>query len=75
MLKCEQAGAVRLLTIDRADKLNAFAPGLLALVDGALDEAAKDEATRAVVITGAGTRAFAAGNDVAALATWWRATG
>lgn len=68
MLKTEQAGAVRLLTVDRADKLNAFAPGLLALIDAALDDAQADEATRAVVITGAGPKAFVAGNDVAALA-------
>jgi enoyl-CoA hydratase/carnithine racemase len=68
MLKTEQAGAVRLLTIDRAEKLNAFAPGLLGLIDSALDAAQADEATRAVVITGAGPKAFVAGNDVAALA-------
>ncbi|CAG9166329.1 MULTISPECIES: enoyl-CoA hydratase/isomerase family protein [Cupriavidus] len=68
MLKTEQAGAVRILTIDRADKMNAFAPGLIALVEAALDEALADEATRVVVITGAGNRAFVAGNDVAALA-------
>lgn len=68
MLLCEQVDAVRLLTVNRADKLNAFAPGLLQLLDGALDEAAADEATRVVVITGAGSKAFVAGNDVEALA-------
>lgn len=68
MLLCEPVGAVRLLTINRPDKLNAFAPGLLGLIDDALDAAEADEATRAVVITGAGERSFVAGNDVAALA-------
>lgn len=68
MLKSERAGAVRLLTIDRAEKLNAFAPGLLALIESALDEAAQDQATRAVAITGSGSKSFVAGNDVAALA-------
>ena len=68
MLLTEQAGAVRLLTINRPDKLNAFAPGLLALMDAALDSADADEGTRVVVITGAGTRSFVAGNDVASLA-------
>lgn len=68
MLQCEQVGSVRLLTIMRADKLNAFAPGLIAGFEAALDEAASDEATRVIVITGAGDRAFTAGNDVAALA-------
>jgi len=68
MLRCEQAGCVRLLTIDRAEKLNAFAPGLLDSFAIALDAAAADDATRVVVVTGEGERAFAAGNDVAALA-------
>jgi len=68
MLLSEQIGAVRLLTVNRPDKLNAFAPGLLQLLDAALDAAAADEATRAVVITGAGSKAFVAGNDVEALA-------
>ena len=68
MLLSEQVGAVRLLTVNRPDKLNAFAPGLLALLDAALDDALGDDATRAVVITGAGSKAFVAGNDVDALA-------
>ena len=67
MLISEQIGAVRLLTINRPTKLNAFAPGLLELFDAALSSATEDEATRAVVITGAGSKAFAAGNDVEAL--------
>ena len=68
MLLSERVGAVRLLTVNRPDKLNAFAAGLLQLLDAALDAAAADEATRAVVITGAGSKAFVAGNDVEALA-------
>jgi len=68
MLLSEQVGAARLLTVNRPDKLNAFAPGLLALLDAALDDALGDDATRAVVVTGAGSKAFVAGNDVDALA-------
>ena len=68
MLLSEQAGALRLLTVNRPDKLNAFAPGLLQLLDAALDAALADAATRAVVITGAGSKAFVAGNDIDALA-------
>lgn len=63
-----QEGRVRWITINRPDKHNAFAPGLLAEVDAALDAAADDAGTAAVVVTGAGTKAFVAGNDVAALA-------
>lgn len=67
MLLSEQVGSVLILTVNRPDKLNAFAPGLLQLLDAALDAAAASEATRAVVITGAGSKAFVAGNDVEAL--------
>jgi len=67
-LLVEQEGPVRWITINRPDKLNAFAPGLLAELDSALDGAEADAATRAVVITGAGSKSFVAGNDVAALA-------
>lgn len=63
-----QEGRVRWLTINRPEKHNAFAPGLLAELDAALDAAAADEATAAVVVTGAGSKAFVAGNDVDALA-------
>src|SRR5688572_17578766 len=68
MLLTGQVGAVRLLTINRPDKLNAFTPGLLPLLDAALDLAEADESTRALVITGAGNKAFVAGNDVETLA-------
>ena len=64
----EQEGRIRWLTINRPEKHNAFAPGLLAELDAALDAAAGDAGTAAVVITGAGSKAFVAGNDVAALA-------
>lgn len=67
-LLVEQAGCVRWITVNRPDKHNAFAPGLLAELEAALDGAAADAGTAAVVITGAGSKAFVAGNDVAALA-------
>lgn len=62
-----QEGRVRWITIHRPEKLNAFAPGMLGELDAALDAAAADSETAAVVIGGAG-KAFMAGNDVAALA-------
>lgn len=63
-----QDGRIRWLTINRVDKHNAFAPGLLAEIEAALDRAQAQEAVAAVVLTGAGDKAFVAGNDVAALA-------
>lgn len=63
-----QEGRVRWITVNRPDKHNAFAPGMLAEVDAALDAVAADADIAAVVITGTGSKAFVAGNDVAALA-------
>lgn len=56
-------GAVRVLTLNRPQALNAFTTGLLGQLRVALDEAAHDGAVRAVLITGSG-RAFCAGQDL-----------
>lgn len=64
----EQTGRVRWLTINRPDKHNAFAPGLIAELQQALDGAEADAGVAAVVVTGAGSKSFVAGNDVQALA-------
>lgn len=59
-------GGVTTLTLNRPDVLNAFNDELgMALLD-AVTEASADEATRCIVITGAG-RAFSAGEDLGAL--------
>ncbi len=60
-------GAVRTLTLDRPEALNALTPALLAELADALGGAAIDETVRVVVLTGAG-RAFCAGVDLKALA-------
>lgn len=67
-LLVEQEGSTRWITINRPDKLNAFAPGLLAELDAVIDSAERDPGTAALVLTGAGNKSFVAGNDVAALA-------
>jgi 2-(1,2-epoxy-1,2-dihydrophenyl)acetyl-CoA isomerase len=56
---------VRTITLDRADKLNAVNGALAASLVTALADAARDDAARVVVITGAG-RAFCAGLDLSA---------
>jgi len=58
-------GAVRTLTVNRPDKLNALNAATLDALLAAFDEAAGDEAVRAVVLTGSGPKAFVAGADIA----------
>jgi len=59
----EIADGVRTITLNRPARLNAINPGLLEGLVAALREANKDNATRAVILRGAG-RAFCAGDDL-----------
>ncbi|MDD2860643.1 MAG: 2-(1,2-epoxy-1,2-dihydrophenyl)acetyl-CoA isomerase PaaG [Acidiphilium sp.] len=56
-------GAVRVLTLNRPDKLNALNPALHEALAGAFAAIEADEAVRAVLLTGAG-RGFCAGADL-----------
>ena len=58
-------GAVRVITVDRPDKLNALNAATLDALHAAFDAAAEDPAVRVVVLTGAGPKAFVAGADIA----------
>ena len=60
----ERRDAVRILTFNRPDKLNALSTPMLTELEAALEEAREDEATRVVILTGAGDRAFVAGADI-----------
>jgi len=62
-LRVERDGALAVLTLDRADVLNAFDEQLTTELAAAVRDAAEDRGIRAVVITGAG-RAFSAGQDL-----------
>jgi len=59
---------VALVTIDRPDALNALSFGLLRDLASALEALDADPACRVIVLTGAGSRAFAAGADIRELA-------
>src|SRR5207237_1205191 len=59
---------VALMTINRPEALNALSFDLLDELAGALDALDGDPACRAIVLTGSGTRAFAAGADIKELA-------
>jgi enoyl-CoA hydratase len=62
-------GAVRTITVNRPDKLNALNAATLDALHAAFDEAADDAAVRAVVLTGSGPKAFVAGADIAEMNT------
>jgi enoyl-CoA hydratase len=64
-LLIEDRAAVRVVTVNRPDKLNALNTETLAELQRAFDAAAADAAIRVVVLTGAGPKAFVAGADIA----------
>jgi enoyl-CoA hydratase/carnithine racemase len=59
-----EPGIVR-LTFNRPDKLNALSAGMIALFEATLDAVAADASVRAVILAGAGEKAFVAGADIA----------
>lgn len=60
----EKHGAVRLITINRADKMNSLTFEANDDLVAAWHEFDNDESARAAVITGAGDKAFCAGADL-----------
>jgi 2-(1,2-epoxy-1,2-dihydrophenyl)acetyl-CoA isomerase len=60
----ERRDGVALITLNRPDKLNALSFPLMQEVDDALTRHEADDDIKAVVLTGAGERAFSAGADI-----------
>lgn len=67
-LRVETAEGIRVLTVDRPEKLNALNSEVLAALDRALEDCEKDRELRSVIVTGAGEKAFIAGADIEELA-------
>jgi len=67
-LLVERDQFVLVVTINRPKVLNALNAATLAELGQALDEAARDDGVRAIVLTGAGPKAFVAGADITELA-------
>jgi enoyl-CoA hydratase/carnithine racemase len=65
-LEVERRGAGLWLTIRREERRNALSPGVLAAMTAAIAEAQADRSLRAIVVTGAGEKAFCAGADLQA---------
>jgi enoyl-CoA hydratase/carnithine racemase len=55
---------IAVLTLNRPDKLNALSRGLVERLMGLLDAVEFDASVRAIILTGAGERAFSAGVDL-----------
>lgn len=68
LVKVEKKETVALLTIDRPEGLNALNTAVLKELADALDVLAGDRDLRALVVTGAGDRAFVAGADIGEMA-------
>ena len=59
----QDRGAVRIITLNRPERLNAMTEALIGDLNAALEQAQADASVRAIVLTGAG-RAFCAGDDL-----------
>ena len=65
VLGASRQGPALVLTFNRPDKLNAISSAMLAQLERRLGQAERDPEVRALVLTGAGPRAFVAGADIA----------
>lgn len=60
----QERGRVAYLTVDYAEKINVLNTSLLISLQERLDSLSKEDSLRAVVVTGAGDRAFIGGADI-----------
>ena len=63
-IKTDQVDRVAIITLNRPEVLNALNLQLVREVDQAISEMEQDEAVGAIILTGAGERAFSAGADI-----------
>jgi enoyl-CoA hydratase len=63
----ETTGSVAVITINRPKAMNALSPVVIGEIDQAIAAVKADDAIGAVILTGAGDKAFVAGADIAAM--------
>jgi enoyl-CoA hydratase len=68
-LKVADENRIRRVTVNRPDKLNALNRATLTELDTVIADTADDDGIAAVIVTGAGGKAFVAGADISELAT------
>jgi len=69
LLTIQRDEPIAVITLNRPDVLNAINAPMLAELAGTLIQLKDDDSVRVVILTGAGDKAFAAGADIAELAT------
>ncbi len=74
-VRVDQAEGIATVWIDRPEKLNALNPDVIAELGAAFDSLRDDAEVRAVIVTGAGDKAFVAGADIGVLAEMDSLTG
>ena len=67
-VRVETREGIRILTVDRPEKLNTLNAAVLEALDGQLADAQNESDLRCLIITGAGEKAFIAGADIGELA-------
>ena len=65
----ERDGAIATVVLNRPEKLNALTRPMWRRLGDVFLELSNDDSVRCVVIRGAGTKAFAPGNDISEFAT------
>mgnify|MGYP000943624722 FL=1 len=64
ILEVRNESGILILTLNRPEKLNALNRAVLHAIDAQIELAYTDASIRAIIITGSGTKAFAAGADI-----------
>jgi enoyl-CoA hydratase len=65
--RVETSEAIRTVTVDRPEKLNALNTEVMRQLEGAITAASTDASLRCLIVTGAGEKAFIAGADIGEL--------
>lgn len=68
-LHCVKEKSIAIVTINRPKALNALNPDVLRKLYDIMDSLDRDRSVKAVIITGAGEKAFVAGANIAAMST------
>jgi len=67
IVKLERDGALARVTLNRPERRNALDKAMIDALHGVLDTLAEDDSVGAMILAGAGDKAFAAGADIAQL--------